>query len=247
MKFNALVVAAMVITSVNAGGRGGFKSFLDKVGRMMRSGSSYGTLKNDLETEPSQNPPVNEPRPRPPRNSPRYGTILGPPQNPQVRVSEPVTILKRLLYALGEIQKSRFHKKTPECIPIVEKFTLSWKKMDTFDGVFHRQVPDLYEILRKERHKEFNNLIKLIELTEGEFEKIEDDEDKVEDDEGADDGLIAEKVHIWMGSNLGAISDLESIKAEYDSLEEEYRESWKVLNDNNCMAELFKYLSPDHM
>ncbi|KAH6581417.1 hypothetical protein BASA60_002437 [Batrachochytrium salamandrivorans] len=180
MKFNALVVAAMVITSVNAGGRGGFKSFLDKVGRMMRSGSSYGTLKNDLETEPSQNPPVNEPRPRPPRNSPR-------------------------------------------------------------------QVPDLYEILRKERHKEFNNLIKLIELTEGEFEKIEDDEDKVEDDEGADDGLIAEKVHIWMGSNLGAISDLESIKAEYDSLEEEYRESWKVLNDNNCMAELFKYLSPDHM
>ncbi|KAH6588427.1 hypothetical protein BASA61_005928, partial [Batrachochytrium salamandrivorans] len=180
MKFNALVVAAMVITSVSAGGRGGFKSFLDRVGRMMRSGSSYNSLENDSEPGPSQNSQRHKPKPGPPRNSPR-------------------------------------------------------------------RVPDLYNIMRKERHKEFNNLMKMIELAEGNVEKIEDDEDKVEDDEGADDGLIAAKVQTWVGSNPGAIPYLESIRAEYDSLEEEYREGWKALSDNNCMTELLEYLSPDHM
>ncbi|KAH6565701.1 hypothetical protein BASA62_007093, partial [Batrachochytrium salamandrivorans] len=147
----------------------------------------------------------------------------------------------------NEIQQSRPRKKNPECIPIIKEFSLSWKKMDIFDGVFHRRVPDLYNIMRKERHKEFNNLMKMIELAEGNVEKIEDDEDKVEDDEGADDGLIAAKVQTWVGSNPGAIPYLESIRAEYDSLEEEYREGWKALSDNNCMTELLEYLSPDHM
>ncbi|KAH6593366.1 hypothetical protein BASA61_004312 [Batrachochytrium salamandrivorans] len=44
MKFKVLVVAAMVITSVNAGGRGGFKGWLKPKGGMSKSESKQSLL-----------------------------------------------------------------------------------------------------------------------------------------------------------------------------------------------------------
>ncbi|KAH9245557.1 hypothetical protein BASA81_016937 [Batrachochytrium salamandrivorans] len=61
MKFNALVVAAMVITSASAGGRKGSRGWLGG-GGMTGSGSSYDTFDNDLEPPSQQVPPKNEPR-----------------------------------------------------------------------------------------------------------------------------------------------------------------------------------------
>ncbi|KAH6589041.1 hypothetical protein BASA61_005745 [Batrachochytrium salamandrivorans] len=47
MKFKVLVVAAMVITSVNAGGRGGFKGWLKSKGDMLKTESKQNLLKED--------------------------------------------------------------------------------------------------------------------------------------------------------------------------------------------------------
>ncbi|KAH9252313.1 hypothetical protein BASA83_005429 [Batrachochytrium salamandrivorans] len=59
MKFNALVVAAMVITSVSAGGRKGLPGWLRGSG-MTGSGSSYDTFDNDPEPPSQQVPSKNE-------------------------------------------------------------------------------------------------------------------------------------------------------------------------------------------
>ncbi|KAH9246288.1 hypothetical protein BASA81_016179 [Batrachochytrium salamandrivorans] len=58
MKFNVLVIAAMVITSANAGGRKGLPGWLGG-GGMTGSGSSYDTFDNEPEPPSQQDPPKN--------------------------------------------------------------------------------------------------------------------------------------------------------------------------------------------
>ncbi|KAH9268493.1 hypothetical protein BASA83_009336 [Batrachochytrium salamandrivorans] len=70
MKFNVLVAAAMVITRVNAAGKGGFGGLLKKGGGMTGSESSWNLLDKDPESGPSQDAAGDELRPRPSK-SPR--------------------------------------------------------------------------------------------------------------------------------------------------------------------------------
>ncbi|KAH6577287.1 hypothetical protein BASA62_000976 [Batrachochytrium salamandrivorans] len=109
MKFNALVVAAMVITSVNASGKGRPRSLFKKVGGMTRSESAWSlldknnpepgssqdsprrgmgqrllqsTLARKLRSGSSRNSPKHKSRPGPPQDSLAHGSRPGPSQDP---------------------------------------------------------------------------------------------------------------------------------------------------------------------
>ncbi|KAH6587830.1 hypothetical protein BASA61_006183 [Batrachochytrium salamandrivorans] len=109
MKFNALVVAAMVITSVNASGKGRPRSLFKKVGGLTRSESTWSlldknnpepgssqdsprrgmgqrllqsTLARKLRSGSSRNSPKHKSRPGPPQDSLAHGSRPGPSQDP---------------------------------------------------------------------------------------------------------------------------------------------------------------------
>ncbi|KAH9267407.1 hypothetical protein BASA83_009946 [Batrachochytrium salamandrivorans] len=109
MKFNALVVAAMVITSVNASGKGRPRSLFKKVGGLTRSESAWSlldknnpepgssqdsprrgmgqrllqsTLARKLRSGSSRNSPKHKSRPGPPQDSLAHGSRPGPSQDP---------------------------------------------------------------------------------------------------------------------------------------------------------------------
>ncbi|KAH6566427.1 hypothetical protein BASA62_006705 [Batrachochytrium salamandrivorans] len=98
MKVSVLVAAAMVITSVNAGRKREFKSFLKKVGGMTGSESKANlVIDDDLESGSSQDSPVHGARQRPSQIplARRLRSILPPKSlmhNPESELAEKLVI-----------------------------------------------------------------------------------------------------------------------------------------------------------
>ncbi|KAH6566554.1 hypothetical protein BASA60_009410 [Batrachochytrium salamandrivorans] len=106
MKFNALVVAAMVITSVNAGWYEGFPGCL---GRICGPGS-----------ESSQNSRVNGQEPAMPQDTPGDRQEPGPSQDPPVHNS-------------GKVHVSKPTKTNPKCGPLLLELAVAWTNIDAFN------------------------------------------------------------------------------------------------------------------
>ncbi|KAH6572720.1 hypothetical protein BASA50_007934 [Batrachochytrium salamandrivorans] len=89
MRFNVLVVAAMVITSVNAVRRGRFTGRLGS-NSMPRSDSEQNLLGDGSEPELTQDPPEHKPELVFPQNPPAHVSIPGPSQDSQGHGLAPV-------------------------------------------------------------------------------------------------------------------------------------------------------------
>ncbi|KAH6560346.1 hypothetical protein BASA50_003326 [Batrachochytrium salamandrivorans] len=124
MRFNALVVAAMVITSVNAVGRGGFRSLLGGNGHRTGSGPSYGTLEEDLESELTQDPPAHGP--------------------------EPVSSQGLSRDEWDGLRVPKNAKKDPICDPIVIELSKLWLKVYVLNCEFRALMPVYYKLMKGE-------------------------------------------------------------------------------------------------
>ncbi|KAH9248248.1 hypothetical protein BASA81_014094 [Batrachochytrium salamandrivorans] len=261
MKFNALVAAAMVITSVNASGKGRPKGLFKKGDGMKGSDSSWTLLEKDPEPElqeslvhrsksgSSQSPQRHKPRPRLSQSLAmhrlRSALSSKPPRRKPGKIHEPI-------------------KKDPVCDPIARELHASWKKISVFDKTFSKQIPDFYKLLRKEREKKDDkDMMKMRmaklreeygveEMSEGEEEMdevgmSEDEEEMNEEERIKAEALIVEAIQKWIESHPEAIPRLREIQAEYISLEKDHLVIWAKLVDSKCSTERLETLSPEYM
>ncbi|KAH6560363.1 hypothetical protein BASA50_003308 [Batrachochytrium salamandrivorans] len=135
MKFNALVVAAMVITSVNASGREGLEGFLKK-GCVARSDSKEMlAIENDSESELTQDPPVHGPEPVSSQDSLENGSEPGPSQDSPNNES-------------GKSRESGVTEYDPKCDPIIIKLDKLWLKAYDLEPVLRSQMPAYYKLMK---------------------------------------------------------------------------------------------------
>ncbi|KAH6599843.1 hypothetical protein BASA61_002456 [Batrachochytrium salamandrivorans] len=230
MKFNALVVAAMVITSVNAG-------WLKKGGGMTGSDSETSLLMENSESEP-------------PQDSQRHGATQ--------RWSW--SSIGQSLGSVFSSKSSRNKPNTPQepeatnvdpiCNSIEDELCTLWFKINAFNIAFIDRILEFYALLAggykgvmersetKGENGEENNSV--MEMSEDEKRKNEEEKIKAHD-------LRAKEIQKWISLNPGAISDLESIKAGYISLENDYRAVWKRFDENNCETKLVKQFFIENM
>ncbi|KAH6591736.1 hypothetical protein BASA61_004817 [Batrachochytrium salamandrivorans] len=213
MKFNALVVAAMVITSVNAVGRGGSRSLFEGNGRMTKSGSKANLLDKDLDPVVTQNSPEDEPRQGSSPDSPKHE--LTQTQLDKFVKTECVEGLTedptrhKAASVLDTPQVFKPIEKDPICDPIVAELSISWRKISDFDRAFSKQESEFYKLMRNRYKKPEEN---------GE----EDNEEKRKEEEEKKinvDALRSKEIQEWIDSNPKAIPRLRKIKTEYISLE----------------------------
>ncbi|KAH6581429.1 hypothetical protein BASA60_002426 [Batrachochytrium salamandrivorans] len=163
MKFNALVAAAMVITSVSASGKGRPKGLFKKGGGMKGSDSSWSLLEKDPEPGSSQDSPrrgmgqrlsqstlVRKLKSGSSRSSPKHKPRPGPSQDSLAHGSRPVFPQKRPVYKPDTPQAPEPRKKDPVCDPIVRELQASWGKISDSDLAFRNREPDFHKLLTKE-------------------------------------------------------------------------------------------------
>ncbi|KAH6561566.1 hypothetical protein BASA60_011459 [Batrachochytrium salamandrivorans] len=275
MKVSVLVAAAMVITSVSASGKGGLGGLFKKGSGMTGSESAWNLLDKNPESEPSQESPIRgvgqrllqsslarKLRSGSSRNSPKHKPRPGPSQDSLAHGSRPVFPQKRPVHDSAPIQVPEPRKKDPVCDPIVEELYISRDKICDFDAAFSRLIPDFYKLMRRQSDKEFNNMMKMRmaklmkeygvvgtsgdDVIKGNDEKEEEEKDEEEEERKAS-ALRAEAMQKWIESHPKAISDLESIKAKYISLEKDHGEIWARLLSSNCPTEKVKHFSLEYM
>ncbi|KAH6584786.1 hypothetical protein BASA61_005874 [Batrachochytrium salamandrivorans] len=134
MKFNALVVAAMVITSVSASGKGRPRGFLKKGGGMTGSESLEKlVIEDDSESEP-------------PQDSQRHGATQ--------RLSW--SSMGQSLGSVFSSKSSRNKPSTPQnpvCISIEDELCTFWDKVYDLNCEFQKQLPLFYRIMMMEEGK----------------------------------------------------------------------------------------------
>ncbi|KAH6573810.1 hypothetical protein BASA61_001172 [Batrachochytrium salamandrivorans] len=140
MKVKALVVAAMVITSVNAGGRGGFKGWLRRNGRMTRSGSLNRLLDDDSLSILSQDLSEHMSKPVVPQNLPGSRT-------------KPTLLLDSTRHKPDKSQVLEATEKDKICSDIDSKLLCLRNKIMDFDDEFLCRMGDYYRLM-KEKNKE---------------------------------------------------------------------------------------------
>ncbi|KAH9250631.1 hypothetical protein BASA81_011550 [Batrachochytrium salamandrivorans] len=151
MKFNALVAAAMVITSVNAAGKGGFRGFLKKGGGMTGSESLEKlVIDDDPELEPSQESPRCGARQRLSQIPLARRFRSGPSQDAPKSESEPVVTQDPSNNLSGTPQVPEPRKKDPVCRAIVEELYTSWEKLDTLNYRFRIQALEFHKLMMGE-------------------------------------------------------------------------------------------------
>ncbi|KAH6566426.1 hypothetical protein BASA62_006704 [Batrachochytrium salamandrivorans] len=265
MKFNALVAAAMVITSVNASGKGRPKGLFKKGGGMKGSDSSWSLLEKDPEPGSSQESLVHRSKSGPSQDSLAHGSKSRPSQSsqrhkPRPKLSQSLA-MHRLRSALsskpprhkpGKIQVPEPRKKDPVCDPIARELHASWKKISVFDKTFSKQIPDFYKLLRKEREKKDDKdmmKMRMAKLREeyGVEEMSEGEEEMDEEERIKAEALIVEAIQKWIESHPEAIPRLREIQAEYISLEKDHLVIWAKLVDSKCSTERLETLSPEYM
>ncbi|KAH6559835.1 hypothetical protein BASA62_000312 [Batrachochytrium salamandrivorans] len=229
MKFNALVVAAMVITSVNAVGRGGSRSLFEGNGRMTKSGSKANLLDKDLESVVTQNSPEDEPRQGSSPDSPKHE--LTQTQLDKFVKTECVEGLTedptRHKAASVLVQESQRHKPRPRP---------SWKSLarklkPVLPSKSPDDKPDTPQVFKPiEKDPICDPIVAELSIS---WRKISDFDRAFSKQEPEFYKLLRNR--------------LQEIKAEYIRLEQEHRVIWARLKDNDCPTKEFKRLSPDHM
>ncbi|KAH6560351.1 hypothetical protein BASA60_000348 [Batrachochytrium salamandrivorans] len=124
MKVRVLVAAAMVITSVNAVGKGGFRGLLGGNGHRTGSGPSYGTLEEDLESELTQESLEDE-----------------------LELNSEQDLLQKEWVALQVLKNA---KKDPICDPIIIELSKLWSKVYVLNCGFRVLMPVYYRLMKGE-------------------------------------------------------------------------------------------------
>ncbi|KAH6566345.1 hypothetical protein BASA50_004555 [Batrachochytrium salamandrivorans] len=246
MKVSVLVAAAMVITSVNASGKGRPKGLFKKGGGMKGSDSSWTLVEKDPEPGSSQDSPrrgmgqrllqislVRKLRSGSSRNSPKHQPRPGPLQDPPV-------------YKPGQRIRFMPRKKDPVCDPIVKELYISQHKFSDLNHRFWLKEPEFHKLLKKKKKKMDDEDEDNVEFgigNDGEEEEEEDDEEEKIKAEA----LRVEAIQKWIELHHVAIPRLREIKEEYSSLKESHLIIWGKLLDNDCPTKEFKRLSPEGM
>ncbi|KAH9263680.1 hypothetical protein BASA83_012891 [Batrachochytrium salamandrivorans] len=223
MKFNALVAAAMVITSVNAAGEGGLMSCF---GLGCGSGSrvTQGRQVNGQESGSSQSSPENGPMP-------------GSSQDPPEKKSGKSCVFKDV-------------RKDPICGPILLELFILRDKIKDFDTALWKQNPEFHKLMKCKGTNESNGKdgIKANMIREDSVVKMSKKEKRKDEEKKRQaEALRVQAIQEWLKSNLEAISDLQKIKAESIGLKEDYLEIWGRFEDSKCPFGLVEYLSPAEM
>ncbi|KAH6560254.1 hypothetical protein BASA61_003999 [Batrachochytrium salamandrivorans] len=217
MKFNALVAAAMVITSVNAAGKGGFRGFLKKGGGMTGSESLEKlVIDDDPELEPSQESPRCGARQRLSQIPLARRFRSGPSQDAPKSESEPVVTQDPSNNLSGTPQVPEPRKKDPVCRAIVEELYTSWEKLDTLNYRFRIQALEFHKLM-------------MGEITKGKKDKRHN--------------LNLEEIQKYIELNPEVIPKLKKFKKESVSLKEDHRKIWKRLKDGKCVTKRLEHLS----
>ncbi|KAH6595709.1 hypothetical protein BASA61_003709 [Batrachochytrium salamandrivorans] len=250
MKFNALVVAAMVITSVNAAGKGGFRGLFKKGGRMTRPGPSYDTFDNEPESVVAQDaaesgeesrfpqvPPNNEPRPdlshdtllidlisEYPQGPLENEPIPGSAQIPQVRESGSVFPQNLMDDDLNASQGLDPANKDQICVDLEDELDIFWGKVAAVDNEFHNQLSYFHKIM-------------VIERTE------KNEESK----EGKKGDSNHKETQEWGKLYPRTIPKLREIRKKYNGLQDYYDGVWERLGKKNCQVKHLKRFSVEEM
>ncbi|KAH6598771.1 hypothetical protein BASA61_002808 [Batrachochytrium salamandrivorans] len=259
MKVSILVAAAMVITSVNAGRKREFKSFLKKVGGMTGSESKANlVIDDDLESGSSQDSSVHGARQRPSQIplARRLRSILPPKSlmhNPESELAEKLVIdddpeseppqkSQRHEPRPGPSQSSLGHRLRSALSSKSPVYKLPHKK-GPICGPIIEELRILWDKICDLNHEfmEWNpEFYDLLMVNGGE---MSEDYDGIRED----DDLIAEQIQKWIESHPEAISKLQEIKAKSSSLEKDHGEVWKRFKDNRCPTKFLKHFSPKEM
>ncbi|KAH6602766.1 hypothetical protein BASA61_000798 [Batrachochytrium salamandrivorans] len=268
MKFNALVVAAMVITSVSAGGRKGLPGWLGG-GRMTGSASSYDTFDNEPELEPPQDssrhgpesrflqaPPENEQKPDssqdPPMSGPKPGSsqdILlidlvsdypqGPPENEQrLELSQTPS---------DDDSELEFSLDSSENRPDEPQDSVPIKKANPICSDINAELPPLWNkvyALNNKFQEQFPVLYGLMMMKKDAKGMHERGKRGKKDKKGH---LKAKMIQAWLKSHPKDIPDLQNFKAEYISLEKDHGGILKRLDKNQCPNRYFDLVSLEEM
>ncbi|KAH6560094.1 hypothetical protein BASA60_000093 [Batrachochytrium salamandrivorans] len=277
MKFNALVVAAMVITSVNAVGRGGSRSLFEGNGRMTKSGSKANLLDKDLDPVVTQNSPEDEPRQGSSPDSPKHE--LTQTQLDKFVKTECVEGLTedptRHKAASVLVQESQRHKPRPKLSQSLLARKLRSALPSQKRPVHNSDTPQVFKPIEKDpicdpivaelsiSWRKISDFDRAFSKQESEFYKLmrnrykkpeengeEDNEEKRKEEEEKKinvDALRSKEIQEWIDSNPKAIPRLRKIKTEYISLEKDHREIWARFEEKNCVTKRLETLSPDHM
>ncbi|KAH6590629.1 hypothetical protein BASA50_009246 [Batrachochytrium salamandrivorans] len=247
MKFNVLVAAAMVITSVSASGKGGLGGLFKKGGGMTRSESSWTLLDK------------NNPEPEPPQNSPRRGDT---PQVPEPRKKDPIcdAIARELSISWGKISDfdSLFSKQIPDFYKLLtkerrekhdkmmEKKLIKFKKTNSGVGMSENE---LMNMMRMTKLRENNSVVGTSgdDVIRGNDEEDEDEDDDDEEEKRKAHDLNLKEMQKWRKSNPEDIPRLQEIKAESISLEQDHSVIWAKLLSNKCPTEKLERFSPETM
>ncbi|KAH9245605.1 hypothetical protein BASA83_009299 [Batrachochytrium salamandrivorans] len=277
MKFNALVVAAMVITSVNAVGRGGSRSLFEGNGRMTKSGSKANLLDKDLESVVTQNSPEDEPRQGSSPDSPKHELtqtqldkfvktecVEGLTEDPTRHKAASVLVQESQRHkprprpswkSLARKLKPVLPSKSPDDKPDTPQVFKPIEKDPICDpivaelSISWRKISDFDRAFSKQEPEFYKLLRNRYKKPEENGEKDNEEKRKEEEEEKKinADALRSKEIQEWIDSNPKSIPRLQEIKAEYIRLEQEHRVIWARLKDNDCPTKEFKRLSPDHM
>ncbi|KAH9247617.1 hypothetical protein BASA83_000918 [Batrachochytrium salamandrivorans] len=215
MKLNALVVAAMVVTLVNAAGHGRFGGLFKQGSDITRSDSEASLLEK--------------------KEPPRRGVKQRSSRKSLGHRLRPVFPSKSTRHRPDTPHKSK-PKANIICDFILSELRTLWDKVYALNNEFQEQLPRSYNIMMMEKgDDEKGKRVKKVKK-----EEKTEEEEKAEEEEKI--YLKDKKIQRWLEVYSKAIPDLRNFKAKYDSLEKERNDILQRYDESEC-PETFTRLS----